>query len=352
VLVASPLVGLLADRFGVRRVALTSVVLFSLSFMGFALGTGSITLFYLNWAVMALAGAGTLPITWTRAVNNRFDVHKGLALGLSLVGTGIFGFLVKPLTAWLIAEHGWRSAYVVVGTLPLLLALPVALLAFHDVGQSGASAAERRAADALRAAAAPGLTFRETLREYRFWLLAFCFVLVSFAVGGLIPNMENILKVAGFSRGDVVALVTLIGLSVTVGRIAGGWLIDRFWAPGVACVMISLPALACYLLAGGSMSIDAARLAIVLVGIAAGVEYDLMAFLVARYFGMKSYGAIYGALYGCFAFGAGLAPVVFGKVFDKTGSYDGVLLLSAAFLVVGALALLGLGRYRKFEARA
>lgn len=335
VLVASPLVGLLADRFGVRRVALSSIVLFSLSFMAFGLNPGSITLFYLNWAVMAVVGAGTLPITWTRAVNNRFDVHKGLALGLSLIGTGIFGFMVKPLTAWLIAEHGWRAAYVAVGTLPLLIALPIAYLAFHDAEGSGGTAA--------------GLSFREALRSYRFWVLAFSFTLVSFSVGGLIPNMENILKTAGFARAEVVALVTLIGLSVTAGRLVGGWLIDRLWAPGVACVMIGLPALACYLLASSELSVSAARGAIVMIGIAAGVEYDLMAFLVARYFGMKSYGAIYGAQYGFFALGAGLAPVVFGRAFDNTGNYNSVLLLSAVLLIVGAASLLALGRYRSFS---
>lgn len=349
VLIASPLVGWLADRYGVRRVTLVSIVLFSLSFMSFALNTGSIELFYLNWALMAIFGAGTLPITWTRAVNNRFDLHKGLALGLSLLGTGVFGFLVKPLTAWLIADYGWRAAYMVVGLLPLLIALPVALLAFHDVDGALTTGAERRAAIARRAAGAPGLSFREALRDYRFWLLAVAFALISFAVGGLIPNMENILKIAGFARDDIVALVSLIGLSVIVGRIAGGWLIDRLWAPGVALVMISLPALACYLLSDAHLTTGSARISIMLIGMAAGIEYDLMAFLVARYFGMKSYGAIYGAQYGFFAFGAGLAPVVFGRAFDKTGSYSSVLVLAGVFLVIGALALLGLGRYRRFE---
>ena len=107
VLVASTVVGYLGDRFGVRRVALISLVLFSLSFMAFSMSNGSIVLFYINWAVMALLGAGTLPVTWTRAVNNYFDVRKGLALGLSLIGTGIFGFLIKPITAWLIVTYGW-----------------------------------------------------------------------------------------------------------------------------------------------------------------------------------------------------------------------------------------------------
>jgi MFS family permease len=118
VLVASPAVGFLADRIGVRPVALASVGLFALSFMAFALNPGDIRFFYANWAIMAVLGAGTLPITWTRAVNNRFDDRKGLALGLSLLGTGVFGFLVKPFTALMIAEFGWRGAYLAVGASP------------------------------------------------------------------------------------------------------------------------------------------------------------------------------------------------------------------------------------------
>jgi MFS family permease len=349
VLVASPAVGLLADRYGVRRVALASVVLFSLSFMSFALSSGSLVQFYVTWGVMAIAGAGTLPVTWTRAVNNRFDVRKGLALGLALLGTGVFGFLVKPLTAWLIAEHGWRAAYVVVGALPLVLALPVAWVFFHDVGERSASAADRRSADAARAAATPGMSLGQAAKDWRFWVLALAFVLISFGVGGPIPNMENILKTAGFARGDIVSLAATIGLSVIVGRILGGWLIDRFWAPGVAFVMLAAPAIACWLMAGGAMDTGTARFSIFLIGFAAGVEYDLMAFLTARYFGMKNYSAIYGSLYGFFALGAGIGPVVFGKSFDKTGSYASVLLMSAVMLVAGPAMLLALGRYRRFE---
>lgn len=347
VLVASPAVGWLADRYSVRRVALSSVLLFALSFMAFAMGNGNIWLFYLTWGAVALFGAGTLPVTWTRAVANCFETRKGLALGLSLLGTGIFGFAVKPLTAWLIAAYGWRTAYVAVAALPLLVALPIAWFAFHDLGDARASAVERRAADAARRAATPGMSAIEATRDWRFWLLAGAFVMISFAVGGLIPNMENILKVAGFAPADIVGLVALIGLGVICGRVMGGWLIDRFWAPGVAFLMLSLPALACWQLAAGVPDANAARVAILLIGFAAGVEYDLMAFLVARYFGMKSYGAIYGALYGFFALGAGSGPAVFGKVFDETGNYDSILLTAATLFLVGACLLLPLGPYRR-----
>ena len=350
VLVASPIVGLLADRVGVRPIALISVVLFGFSFMAFAANPGDIRFFYANWAIMAVLGAGTLPITWTRAVNNRFEDRKGFALGLSLLGTGVFGFLVKPFTAFVIDAYGWRAAYMAVGALPLILAFPVAWFAFHDVGDRRQSAADRRENDALRSAATPGLTFSQTLRNWRFWVLAVAFVPISFGVGGPIPNMENIIKIAGFSGPDIVSLVSLIGLSVIAGRVVGGWLIDRFWAPGIAFFMLCAPALACWMFAHGDLTYATAAGSIILIGFAAGVEYDLMAFLVARYFGLKSYGAIYGSLYGFFALGAGIGPVVFGRAFDATGSYDGPLMLSAGLLVAGAAALLLLGRYRVFGA--
>lgn len=350
VLIAGPLIGMLADRMGVRQVVLISVPLFGLSFMTFALGNGSIEMFYVSWALVAVAGAGTLPITWTRAVNNWFDVSKGLALGLALLGTGLFGYMAKPLIAWLINDYGWRTAYVVLGALPLLISWPIAFFCFRDVGSATDTAAQRRAAEVARRAQSPGLTFGEALREWRFWILAFAFIPISFAVGGPIPNMENILKSAGFEGQQVVTLASLIGLSVIAGRIIGGWLIDRIWAPGVAFVMLGAPAVACWIIAQGHIDVTMAAVTIVMIGFAAGVEYDLMAFLVARYFGMKSYGGIYGALYGFFALGAGIGPVVFGLAYDKSGSYAQPLLMSGGLFLIGAVLLLCLGRYRKFEA--
>jgi MFS family permease len=352
VILASPVVGVLVDRFGVRRVTLASVAMFGLAFMGLALSNGSLVLYYANWALVAALGAGTLPITWTRAVNNRFDRRRGLALGLALMGTGLFGYLVKPFTAHIITAYGWRAAILAIGALPLLIALPVAALAFHDAEAPGQTPQARRAAALARQEAATGLAARRVFASWRFWVIALAFLPVAFAVGGPIPNMENILKLAHFARPQIVALTSLIGLSVVVGRALGGWLIDRFWAPGVALVLLGIPALACRFLAHGPLSYGASALCIGCIGFAAGVEYDLMAFLVARYFGMKSYGLVYGALYSFFALGAGIAPLVFGVLFDRTHSYTLSLDLAGGAMLGGALLLLCLGRYPVWPAPA
>ncbi|MEE4173531.1 MAG: MFS transporter [Xanthomonadales bacterium] len=347
---ASPLVGYLTDKLGVRRVVLTSITLFSFAFMAFALNNGSITLYLTLWGILALAGAGTLPITFTRAVSNWFNEKRGLALGVALIGTGISGAIVKVYAGWLIGEFGWRAAYVGVGALPLLIALPVAWALFRDTDDPKAAArlAQMKAhhADSGHDGTAYGLTLAQALRDWRFWLLAAVFVPLSFAIGGPIPNMETLLDTKGFDRADAIFLASLIGYAVFVGRLAGGYLLDHIWAPLLACVLLMMPAASMWLFMLPEPSYFQAVLAVVLLGVAAGIEYDLIAYLVSRYFGIRNYGAIYGILYAFFALGAGFGPAVYGRFLDQTGSYDQVLLYSLYAFIVCSAALLFLGPYR------
>ena len=254
------------------------------------------------------------------------------------MGTGLFGFAIKPFLSWMIAEHGWRAAYVVTGFLPLLIALPVALLAFRDPGEK----ADKASAPEVLA----GSTLAEALRDYRFWVIGGGFLLFAFAIAGPLPNMENLLKLKGFSRAEIGGLVPAIGLSVIVGRVAGGWLVDRFWAPAVALALLCLPAIACVILNQASVSHGAALLAISLIGAAAGMEFDLLAFLIARYFGARSYSTLYGCLYIAYALGSGLGPVAFGADFDRSGGYVLSLNVATGLLLAGGAVLLLLGRYR------
>ena len=131
-LIMSPVIGLLTDRLGVRKVVLTSIVGFGLTMMAFSLNQGSMLYYQFLWLMLAVTGAGTLPITWTRAVNGWFHERRGLALGMSLLGTGLFGAFAKLYAAALIESFGWRMAYVGIGLLPLLISLPVAYFMLHE----------------------------------------------------------------------------------------------------------------------------------------------------------------------------------------------------------------------------
>ena len=351
-LVAAPLVGYITDRVGVRKVVLTSIVLFSLTMMSFSLNNGSIVLYLTIWGVLAFAGAGTLPITFTRAISRWFNEKRGLALGVALIGTGIAGALAKVYAGFLIQEFGWRWAYIGVGALPLIIAFPAAFFFFRDVDDPKAGPrAEKMVQHHEDSGGAKiyGMSLSQAFRDWRFWLMAITFVPLSFAIGGPIPNLETLLQAKGFEVSDAIFLASLIGYSVLVGRLVGGFLLDHFWAPAVACVLLMLPAISMYLLQSGDISYQTTALSIVLLGFSAGIEYDLLAYLVSRYFGIRHYAVIYGFLYAFFAAGAGFGRAVYGRVFQTTGSYDSILNLSMWAFIFCSLALLLLGKYRDEE---
>lgn len=338
VLTLSPFIGRLSDQIGVRRVALTSLLLYGVAFMLFAVNRGSLWIYYANWVLLGVAGSGTLPLCWTRAVNNWFDANKGIALGITMMGTGLFGTLAKLTVATVLLRWDWQTCYLVIGLAPILIAFPIGLIGFHDRGaRSEAVGGERTEAE--------GWDYRRILRSWRFWVIGIAFMLVSFALGGPMPHLENILFDKGFPRTDAAAIVAAFGLSVIVGRVAGGFLIDRFWAPFVAVVLFLLPALGLGLFIAGGQSAALAYLMIVLFGLGTGIEYDLMSFLIARYFGMRNYGSAFGTLYLMFGIGAGGGPVLFGWAYDVQGHYATILQASVALLIIPGAMLLTLGRY-------
>jgi MFS family permease len=341
VLVASPVVGILTDKYGVRRVALASTVGFGLSFVLFAFNPGSLPLFYANYALLSVAGTGTLPITWTRAVNNRFKRSRGLALGLALLLTGVFGSLSKIYANWIIDLAGWRIAYAALAAFPLVISLPVAIAFFHDVDEPVADSLTPIVVD-------DGLSLRQAFATWQFWAIGVALILITLPIGGIIPNLERLLGSKGFDTGTSVELAGIIGLSVLIGRPVGGWLIDRFWAPAVAFLLLSAPAAAFLIIAHTTLTMPLAAFCVFLVGFASGVEYDVVAYLVSRYFGMRAYSAIYGCLYVAFALGAGFGPYLIGREFTVHHSYDGALSVGAGVLLLGAALLLTLGRYPTF----
>jgi MFS family permease len=353
-MVAAPLVGYITDRIGVRKVVLTSIVMFSLAMMAFSLNNGSMARYLFIWGVLGFAGAGTLPITFTRAISRWFNEKRGLALGIAMVATGISGSLTKLYAGYLIAEFGWRMAYVGVGALPLLIAFPVAFVFFRDIDDPKAA---KRASQMLEhqnqsgGVEVFGMTIGQALKDWRFWLLAITFIPLSFAIGGPIPNLETLLGAKGFSVGDAIVLASLIGYSVLVGRLVGGYLLDKIWAPAVACSLLILPAYSMYLFQIDQPTFTQTAIAVVILGFSAGIEYDLLAYMVSRYFGIRHYAVIYGTLYAFFAAGAGFGPAVYGAVFEKTGSYNDVLNWSMWAFIICSIALLALGKYRDEELR-
>lgn len=341
----APLIGALCDRYGPRVLVLPGLAGLGVAFLIAAAMNGELWMFYFAYGAMALLGAGTTPVTWTRAIAAAFDRQRGLALGLTLSGTGICATLIPAYTVWLVETFGWRVAYVGIALLPLLVAGPVAFLAFRPDPATPSRAGT--AADA----GTWGLTLGEAARGYRFWILCLSIMLVYLAVSGISPNLIAALTDQGFTPAQAATAQGAYGIAIMVGRVAVGHLVDRFWAPAVALVALSLPALGALVLTG-SPAFAWVLSAAVLIGFAAGAELDLMSFFAARYFGIRHYARIYAVLYAILAVAGGSAPFLFSMVYDRTGSYRLGFFMAAGLFVVAAAILPALGRYPRPPAPA
>jgi MFS family permease len=335
---ASLVIGWVIDRAGVRRVVILSQFGLAICFAALATFTNSLAVFYGLYALMGALAAGTLPIAFAKSITSWFDHRRGLALGLALSGTGLAGFLAPGAVTWMVTEHSWRAAYLMLAALPICIALPLVALWLREPQPSAGAALP---AEGQSAVASP-------FRQWRFWLLAVCFLPVSLSVTGIITNLISILGDHNLTPIVAAGYASLIGLSVIAGRIIVGLLVDRFWAPAVGLIFIGSAAIACVIFAAADAGPVPLIIAICLIGLATGAEIDLNAYLVSRYFEKGAYGKVYAAQYVIIIVGAGIASPIFAAVRDSSGSYAPILMAAAASFIVASFGLLLLGRYPKF----
>lgn len=330
-------VGRLVDKFGARKVALYSTTGLGLAQLLIAVIGTSLPGFYIGWGIMAVVALGTLPMTYAKVINGWFVRSRGMALGLSLAATGLTGaFMPFALTSAL-GAFGWRGGYVVLAALPLLIAAPILFAWLREAPTS--------VTDPGQNAPVFGLTVRDALRSYRFWTLAAASLALAFGVSGLLPNLYPLLLERGLEPSVVTKALAALALSVTGGRILSGFLLDRLWAP-LVCAILVLPAVAALsLLANPGISGPIMVGSVVTLGLVAGAEFDLIAFMTSRYFGQRHFSEIYGMQYAAFGLGAGFAPATFGALHDRLGSFTPVIGLSIGLLLAGTALNFTLGRY-------
>ncbi|MCB2108887.1 MAG: MFS transporter [Rhodobacteraceae bacterium] len=343
-LVASPALGLLIDRHGTRLVCMLSLIGQAIGYLFIGLFAQSLFSLYALGFLTAVIGVGTVPISWTRVIVDWFDKARGQALGLALAGTGLAAVVLPVYTTWVLESFGWRAAYMALGALPAFLALPLSYFLLRDRTTGGTADAP---SEAVARPPEVNIDFKQAITGYRFWAMNLAFFIIGVCVAGLIAHLIPMLTDRGIETGTAAQIAGAIGMAVIVGRIGTGYLIDRFWAPGVGLVVLCLPIISCVILASGASTVPVAVAAAVLIGLAAGAEFDLMSFLVSRYFGQRRYGLIYAALYAVFKLSAGIGGPLFGFSFDSSGSYVTILSFAMGGFATGAALLLCLGRYPK-----
>jgi len=337
-LFTAPVIGSLAQKYGIRTIGLIGLMGHAIGYILISLNPNSLPLWYASWALLAVLAAGSLPIIWTSVLNGWFVKNRGKAVGITMAGTGIGAFLLPPIVETMIADFGWRAAYQAIGVGALVISLPIVFLLFRE--NQGSQATNHG-----EPSQAWGMTRGEAMQSARFWILGAVLFLTVFVVVGLLSNFERMVGAKGIERSTIAAVATVIGITVILGRLLVGALVDRFWAPGVAGVFFTLPIVAILLLIHVPFTMPVGIVIAIFIGLAAGAELDLLAYLTSKYFGPAHYAKIFGGIFAFFTVGAGIAPPVFGELAAATGSYSTPLYLSIGILMVCIALFLMLGRY-------
>ena len=333
----APIVGMAIDRFGPRRIAIPGAVLYCLALGLFATTGSNLANWWALWLFLALANMCVAPMVWTAAINARFDRHRGKALALALCGASLAGVTIPLLTTMLIAGQGWRGAYIALAAIAAVTVLPLLFLLFTDL--------EPRAMPAARRGASQWQDARGQMASLRFIKLAGGVLLFTLALCVFTTNGVPVLLGEGFSSVTAASIVGAGGIGSLLGRLIGGVLLDRFEARKVAAISVAVPTLSCCLLLVTEASLPVSIIAFLVIGLAAGAEYDACAYLAARHFGMKHFGALFGVITGLILLSNGLGPAGANLVFDLTGSYEPVIWTAIGLFSSAAVLFASLGPY-------
>jgi MFS family permease len=345
----APVIGALVDRFGPRKVILGGAVVFGAGFCSFWFLTASLWQLYGSYLITASGGACLTSIPFATAIARWFVQRRGIALGLMGVGVFLGGMYAPPLVTYVIAAADWRWAYVTLGLIIWVVAIPMIgfflvdnpqQVGLRPYGEGEAQAAPSTAS--LHHASVHEYTLAEAKGTLPFWCMAVSFALLSGVLHGCVTHFAPLLTDKGLtSQQAAAALVLLSGMGV-LGRIIAGYLVDRM-APHLVTAGLFFSVVIGLVAAFHASDLRYALVFAAMVGLGFGAETDLMPYLIGHHFGLASFGKIFGWLYGAFAFGGMLGPLLMGMTFDSTGSYHFALTILIPATLIGAGLMLPLG---------
>jgi MFS family permease len=322
----SPFIGALLDKVPARRIVLPCFTVFGLAFASLSLLTPHLWHLYAVFIVLGIVGNGTAQLAYTRAISTWFQERRGFAFALLMSG-GATGAMVLPVIAQsLIGIAGWRGAFAILGIAVLAVALPLG------------TKVKERSAPAVLESAETGASVAQGLCSRSFWIVVIVLFACSLSQNGAIAHLAALLTDRGVSSASAAAAVSVLGGATLAGRLITGWLLDRYFAPRVSFCLLALAALGTYLVAG-THSAYIGCLGAALIGFGMGGEGDVTPYLISRYFGLRSFSTLYGFTWTAYAIAGAVGPVLMGRAYDATGSYQ-ILLSRLAVFTVGAAALM------------
>jgi len=344
---AAPFAGSLIDRFGPRRVMplgafVTGCALLSLS------RSSALWHFYFAFGVVAALGSSMLYVVpVTTIVSNWFERHRGTAIGIVTASPGTSQLLLLPVLQYLINWIGWRSAYLIVGA--VLLLIPTVLIRLFLYGRPsdrGLSVGDETQLVRQKAGSTHseehGKTKRQTelivldkdwaetewtigkaVRTFRFWALSL--VMGMFTVGFFLISIQLVAYMTdkGYSSIVAASVIGLQGFVNILGTLLGGVVGDRWGREKTLTLSIAIFIGCIVLLNLGGWIVNPLIIYAfaVVYGIGFGMAFPTLMASAADLFQGKHFGSILGWIALGGYLGAALGSWLSGYLFDLTHGY-------------------------------
>ncbi|MFC2058287.1 MFS transporter [Chloroflexota bacterium] len=337
--IASPVIGVLTDRVGPRKVAFVGAFLAGLGMILLS-RVSSLAMFYLVFIMVSVGLSGCSSQVQIVAVANWFRRRIGTATGLLQMGGGA-GSLTLPLAVWLITQYSWQTSLVVLGICIWVVCLPLSLVVRHKPEQYGYHpdgdtdtflAKESESKEDTTSAVLPEVEYsaREALRTRSFWMLMLTGAVGIMGLGVILLHYMPYLESVGISRETAGRMMIIFAAFNIASRFGFGWLGDRFAKKNLFAIILALEAI-------GLLTFAYARSAwgvvpfLITFGPAWGGLAVVMLTIQREYFGRSAFGSVRGLMLAGIVVPIVAAPAVVGWVFDVRGSYH------LAWLVLAAL---------------
>ena len=337
-----PFVGRLADTIGVRRTALIGQVALPLVYLAYSLMGGELWAYVTIFAVQSLICITTTSTVYTRVAVQHVEHARGLALAIVASGPALAGIVIGPVLNAYVEANGWRASYQAVALVTAIAGVVTFLLLPPDRPRDAAAPTtpKRRARE----------DYPLIFRSRAFWILLGAMLLCNLPQTIVLVQLKLLLLANGITGEGAGVMLGAVSAGMLAGRFVTGVALDRFHVHLTSFVGLALPTVGLFLLASSLDSPAAITFAVFCLGFAFGAEGDIIAFLVARHFGVGVYSSTLGLLTAVMSFSAASGALLLSYTLARTGGYDLYLVIVGTAVLLGAALILLLGRGREGDA--
>lgn len=326
--------GGLNDRFGPRLVISICGFLIGISYLLMS-QINAVWQFYILSGVLVGAGLSGIVIPLGSTMARWFASKRNMMTGLGFLGVSGGVLVGSPISALLISEYNWRTSYLILGIVVLVIVLIAAQWLRREPSSMQHSSGKQVESPQQAGNEVRSLSLSEAAGVKQFWLIAvalFCLGFVNFAIFvHIVPHATDL----GIEPRIAAGIMAVIGVGACVGGPTLGVIADKIGNKNVYIIGYSIMLLALFLLLFAENIITFYVFAIMF-GLAMGGCNSTQSPFIASLFGLRAHGLIFGVLICGYSIGATLGSLVPGYIYDTAGQYQWAFIID---IILGFIAI-------------